>query len=115
MSFLDFKYTAHLRDNITERGLRFPQPSSDLDLNSGKYGYGLPYHFVRDLHLCPAAKVGPSFGRSMEWTGLMDHHGFAIPAQDLTSPTHAGIDAEQSLGRRQGCQDFSDAFGFFHV
>ncbi len=111
---LNPKNPAHARDNIPERGLRFPQPARHLDLDTREHGYALAYHVRRDLNLGPSAKVGPSLRGGMEGTRVRQDKNIRVAADNLTSPSHPGVDTEKALVRGQTRQDFSDAFGFFH-
>ena len=112
--FLNPKNAAHARDNITERGLFFIQLARHLDLDAGKHGHVLAHHVRRDLYLGPPAKVGPSLGSGMQRTRFLQDKNIRLAAQDLTRPSHAGVDAKKALVRRQRCQDISYAFLFGH-
>lgn len=114
MTRINPEYAPHGLDHGLKRGLRFPQPSSDLDLNGGEHSDFRADHFGRDLDLSPAAKVGPSFGGSVEGSGFVNQDGFGITAYNFTSPSHARVDAEQSLRRWQGGKYLSYSFGFTH-
>ena len=109
------KNPAHSINDITERGLRFPQFSSDLDLDAGEYGHALANHIGRDFDLSPAAKIGPSLGRGVQGTGRIEDYFIRGSADNFTGPTHPGVDAEKAFLGCQGFKDFSDTFGFAHA
>ena len=112
---LNPKNAAHPLDNITERGLRFFQSPSDLDFDASEHGHALADHIWRDFNFDPAAKIGPSLGGGMQGSGLIEDEDIRITSNNFTGPTHPGVDAEKALLGRQGCQDFSDTFGFAHA